>query len=395
MNFLKTTLAAIAATAVAAASAAAQQKPPIKVGTVLPMTGPLGSAGLMFRTGIDIAVEAINAQGGVNGSRIELVVEDDKLNPQESVLMFRKHAGQGVVAVLGPISSSSWENVSPLAPRLQLPAISFTFTYKEGVPNSDWSMGVSPDERTMLPEAMDEFVKLNPTVKKIVIAADIKQASGAAAIPIFQEAAKKHGIQVLDVIEFETGTTDFAPIVTRTKSKNPDAILSAGIVPSVITLLREMGSQKIDVPVFNNGMIWPGAFPQAAGPGFEKVYTVGFSTNEKLDKNPRHNAYIDAFKAKLTGNPQMPQPPNPGNSVMGHEAMYMLAGILKQKGVDGATDIQKAREAVKQGMTETRQFQGVFDVKINQERNGYVRAHLMKVDVPAKQFVYALPESQR
>jgi ABC-type branched-subunit amino acid transport system substrate-binding protein len=395
MNLLKTLLVAMALTAVAAAPSAAQQKPPIRVGAILPMTGPLGSAGLMFRTGIDIAVEAINAQGGVNGSKIELVTEDDKLNPQESVLMFRKHAGQGVVAVLGPISSSSWENVSPLAPRLQLPAISFTFTYKEGVPNTDWSMGVSPDERTMLPEAMDEFVKLNPGVKKVVIAADIKQASGAAAIPIFQASAKKHGIQVLDVIEFETVTTDFAPIVTRTKGKNPDAVLSAGIVPSVITMLREMGSQKLDVPVFNNGMIWPGAFPQAAGPGFEKVYTVGFSTNEKLEKNPRHNAYIDAFKAKLTGNPQMPQPPNPGNSVMGHEAMYMLAGILKQKGVDGSTDVQKAREAVKQGMSETKQFQGVFDVKINQERNGYVRAHLMKVDVPAKQFVYALPEAQR
>jgi ABC-type branched-subunit amino acid transport system substrate-binding protein len=359
------------------------------------MTGPLGSAGLMFRTGIDIAIEDINARGGINGSKVELVVEDDKLNPAESVLMFRKHAGQGVVAVLGPISSSSWENISPLAPRISLPAISFTFTYKEGVPNTEWSMGVSPDERTMLPEAMAEFAKLNPSVKKVVIAADVKQASGAAAIPIFQESAKKHGIQVLDVIEFETATTDFAPIVTRAKGKSPDALLTAGIVPGVIALLREMGSQKFDVPVFNNGMIWPGAFPQAAGPGFEKVYTVGFSTNEKLQKNPRHNAYIDAFQAKLKGNPQMPQPPNPGNSVMGHEAMFMLADILKRKGIDGTTDIQKARQAVKDGMAETKEFNGVFNVKINQERNGYVRAHLMKVNVPAKQFVYALPESQR
>jgi branched-chain amino acid transport system substrate-binding protein len=395
MKRVMMTLAALAAVVMIGAPAAAQQKPPIKVGTILPMTGPLGSAGLMFRTGIDIAIEDINARGGINGSKVELVVEDDKLNPAESVLMFRKHAGQGVVAVLGPISSSSWENVSPLAPRVSLPAISFTFTYKEGVPNTDWSMGVSPDERTMLPEAMDEFVKLNPAVKKVVIAADIKQASGAAAIPIFQAAAKKHSIQVLDVIEFETATTDFAPIITRAKSKSPDALLTAGIVPGVIAMLREMASQKVDMPVFNNGMIWPGAFPQAAGPGFEKVYTVGFSTNEKLQKNPRHNAYIDAFQAKLKGNPQMPQPPNPGNSVMGHEAMFMLADILKRKGVDGATDPRKARQAVKEGMAETKEFSGVFNVKINQERNGYVRAHLMKVDVPAKQFVYALPEGQR
>lgn len=385
-----------AALAVALASPAiAQQKPPIRVGAILPMTGPLGAAGLMFKTGIDIGVESINAAGGVNGSRLELVVEDDKLNPQESVLMFRKHAGQGVVAVLGPISSSSWENVSPLAPRVSLPAISFTFTYKEGVPNGDWAIGVSPDERTMLPEAFAEFVKVHPEVKKVVIAADIKQASGAAAIPIFQAEAKKRGIQVLDTIEFETATTDFAPIITRAKSKSPDALLTAGIPPGVIGILREMRSQKMDLPVFNNGMIWPGAFPQAAGPGFERVYTVGFSTNEKLEKNPRHNAYIDAFQAKLKGNPQMPQPPNPGNSIMGHEAVHTLAGILRAKGVDGATDVTKARAAVRAGMAELKESQAVFNVKFNAERNGYVRAHLLKVDVPAKQFVYALPENAR
>ncbi len=396
MPSLKYLIAGIAtAITYIALPAIAQQKPPIKVGAILPMTGPLGAAGLMFRTGIDIAVESINTQGGVNGSRIELVVEDDKLNPQESVLMFRKHAGQGVVAVLGPISSSSWENVSPLAPRISLPVISFTFTYKEGVPNGEWAMGVSPDERTMLPEAFDEFVKLHPTVKKVVIAADIKQASGAAAIPIFQAAAKKHGVQVLDVIEFETATTDFAPIVTRAKSKNPDAVLSAGIPPAVIAMIREMGSQRMEMPLFNNGMIWPGAFPQAAGPGFERVYTVGFSTNEKQQRNPRHDAYIAAFQAKLKDNPMMRQPANPGNSIMGHEAMLMLADILKKKGVDGSMNAEKARLAVKAGMAETKEAQGVFNVKFNSERNGYVRAHLMRVDVPAKQFVYALPEDQR
>jgi branched-chain amino acid transport system substrate-binding protein len=388
---------AVAASVLAlqAAPATAQQKPPIKVGAILPMTGPVGSMGLMFRTGIDIAVESINARGGVNGSPIELVVEDDQLNPAESVLVFRKHLGQGVVAVLGPISSSSWENVSPLAPRLSLPAISFTFTYKEGVPNSAWTLGVSPDERTMLPEATDEFVRLHPDIKTVVIAADVKQASGAAAIPIFRSAATKHGIKVLDVIEFETQTQDFAPIVTRIRSFSPQAIFSAGIVPSVLALLREAGSQKFEVPVFNDGMIWPGAFPQAAGPGFERVYTLGFSTNEPLKGNAKHNAYIEAFLGKLRGNPQMPQPPNPGNSVMGHEAMLLLAEIMARKGIDGATDPTRARQLVRDGLGETKVFKNTFNLKIDDERNGYIRAHLLKVDVPSKQWVYGLPEDQR
>ena len=376
-------------------AAAADDKPTIKVGTILPMTGLLGSTGLMFRTGIDIAVEEINAKGGVNGSKLELLVEDDKLVPQESVLGYRKLAGTSAVAVLGPISSSSWENVSPIAPRVGLPAISFTFTYKEGVPNSEWTIGVSPDERTMLPEAITEFMKLHPNVKRVVVAPDVQQASGAMASPIFQTEAKKRGIEVLDVVEFQSSTTDFAPIVTRIRGHNPDAVWSAAIIPGLIAMLHEMQSQKMDPIVLNDGMIWPGAFPQAAGPSGAKVYTLGFSTNEPLKSNEMHNRYIAAFQAKLKDNPAMPQPPNPGNSVMGYEAMFLLASILESKKIDGTTDPARARAAVKDGMAQTQEFKHIFDTKIDKERNAYIRAHLLKDDPASKEWKYALPEDQR
>ena len=378
-----------------AGAAAAADKPTIKVGAILPMTGLLGSTGLMFRTGIDIAVEEINAKGGVNGSKIELMVEDDKLVPQESVLGYRKLAGSAAVAALGPISSSSWENVSPIAPRVGLPAISFTFTYKEGVPNSDWTIGVSPDERTMLPEAIAEFVKLYPNVKRVVVAPDVQQASGAMAAPIFQAEAKKHGIEVLDVVEFQSSTTDFAPIVTRIRGHNPDAVWSAAIIPGLIAMLHEMQSQKMDPVVLNDGMIWPGAFPQVAGPSGAKVYTLGFSTNEPLKSNEKHNRYIENFQAKLKGNSAMPQPPNPGNSVMGYEAMYLLASIMERKKIDGTTDPAKARAAIKDGMAETKEYKHIFDIKIDKDRNAYIRAHLLKDDPASKEWKYALSEDQR
>jgi ABC-type branched-subunit amino acid transport system substrate-binding protein len=374
--------------------AIAQQKPPIRIGAILPMTGFAASAGLTFKTGIAIAVDEINAKGGVNGSRLELVVEDDKLLPQESVMVYRKQAGQGVVAVLGPIASSSWENVAPIAPRVRLPAISFTFTYKEGVPNNEWTIAISPDERTMLPEAVAEFVKLHPNVKTVVVAADIRQASGVAAIQLFRDSAKKHGIKIAEVVEFEIQTTDFAPIVTRIRGHNPDAVWTAGITHSIVAMLREMQSQKFDPIVLNSALLWPGAFPQIAGAAGAKVYSMGFSTNEKLAGNARHDQYIHEFQARLRGQTQIPQPANPGNSVMGYEGVYVLASILRQKGVDGTWETEKARIAIKDGLRDTKEFTNVFHIKINQERNGYVPAHLLKVDVGAKQWIYALPRAR-
>lgn len=376
-------------------AAAAQQKPTIKLGAILPLSGVIASAGLMFRTGIELGVEDVNAAGGVNGSRIELVPEDDKAAPAESVLVYRKLAGSNAVAAIGPISSSSWENVVPISDRVRLPVMSFTFTYKDGVPHTPYSIGVSPDERTMIPEAMVEFVKLYPTVKRVVIAGDVQQASGAAAIKLFQAEAKKHGLQVLDTLEFQSTTTDFSPIAIKIKGHNPDAVLSAALPPGMVNLLRELQGQKLDVPIFNNGMIWPGAFPAIAGPAAGKVHTVGFSTNEKSAKNDKHNSYSERFIARLTGNSAMPQPPSVGNSVLGYEGVLIIADILRKAGVDGNTPADKAREAVKDGFAKLKSWQNIYDLRINEERNGYVRAHLLRVDPEKKIWVYAVPEAQR
>jgi branched-chain amino acid transport system substrate-binding protein len=394
-KFIRTAGLAALALAVGVTAAAAQQKPTIKLGAILPLSGVIASAGLMFRTGIELGVEDVNAAGGVNGSRIELVPEDDKAAPADSVLVYRKLAGSNAVAAIGPISSSSWENVVPISDRVRLPVMSFTFTFKEGVPHTPYSIGVSPDERTMIPEAMAEFVKLYPTAKRVVIAGDVQQASGAAAIKLFQAEARKHGIQVLDTLEFQSTTTDFSPIAIKIKGHNPDAVLSAALPPGMVNLLRELQGQRLDVPIFNNGMIWPGAFPAIAGPTAGKVHTVGFSTNEKSAKNEKHNSYSERFIAKLTGNSAMPQPPSVGNSVLGYEGVMIIADILRKAGVDGNTPPDKAREAVKDGFAKLKSWQNIYDLRINEERNGYVRAHLLRVDPEKKIWVYAVPESQR
>jgi len=398
MKHLTATFAAAAMAAMLAtgsAPALAQQKPTIKLGAILPTSGVIASSGLMFRTGIELGVEEVNAAGGVNGSLIELLVEDDKAAPQESVLVYRKLAGGPAVAAIGPITSSSWENVVPISDRVKLPVMSFTFTFKEGVPHTPYSIGISPDERTMIPEAMAEFVKLYPNVKKVVIAGDVQQASGAAANKLFAQEAKKHNIQVLETIEFQSTTTDFSPIAIKIKSHNPDAVLSAALPPGMVNLLRELQGQRVDVPIFNNGMIWPGAFPAIAGPSAGKVYTLGFSTNEKTAKNAKHDKYAERFIQRLTGNSAMPQPPSVGNSVLGYEGVLIIADILKQKGMDGNTPTDKARDAIKDGFAALKGWNDIYDLKINNERNGYVPAHLLRVDTDRKIWVYAVPEGQR
>lgn len=391
-NASKLALAALLAFGLAA-PAFAQEKAPIRIGAILPMSGFVASMGSLFKAGIVAGVDEVNAAGGINGSKLELVVQDDRLVPAESVLLFRKLASEGAFAVLGPVSSSSWENVAPLAPRMKLPAISFTFTFKEDVANNDWTLRISPDERTMIPEALKEFVTLHPNVKKVVVAADTKEASSAGAMKHFSKAAKDLGLTVLDEIAFQTQTTDFSPIVVKIKSLQPDAILSGGLAPTILGLLRELQSQKIELPLLNNAMIWPGGFPHVASQFGDRVYTIGFSTNETT-ANMKHNGYLERLNAMLANEAGVPKPANPGNSVMGYQAVKILADMMRRNGIDGTTRPDDARARLSKAFTAFTAFDDIYAIKIDKERNGYVPAHLLRLDPQAKQWRYAVPQGR-
>src|SRR5215217_961823 len=102
-------IGAVVATGLLAGAAMAQSKPPIKLGLITPMTGPLGASGKIQDIVVKLAVEDINAKGGVNGSLLQVDVSDASTDPGQAVLMFRKYAGEGHFGVIGPMTGTQWE----------------------------------------------------------------------------------------------------------------------------------------------------------------------------------------------------------------------------------------------------------------------------------------------
>ena len=73
-----------------------------------------------------MAIDDVNRAGGVNGSPIELVIDDYQGLAEQAVLLFRRHVADGVVASLGPISGTTWESVAPLANSMKAPVLNWT-----------------------------------------------------------------------------------------------------------------------------------------------------------------------------------------------------------------------------------------------------------------------------
>ena len=173
-KLLSIALSSVALT-LAASSVIAQQKPPIKIGLITPLTGPLGSYGKSQDLVVKLAVEDINAKGGINGSQLQVDVGDSQTDPGQAVLLFRKFVSEGHFGVVGPMTGTQWETVSPLANQLNMPAISVN-AVKPGITIKPWTIRLQPPDDTLMPEGMKDFLKAYPKVKKVVIVADVREA---------------------------------------------------------------------------------------------------------------------------------------------------------------------------------------------------------------------------
>jgi branched-chain amino acid transport system substrate-binding protein len=395
MNRRRLVAASVMLTSMIASSATlSADKPPIKLGVSLPLSGFQAPNGTMYRIGITMAVDDVNKASGVNGSRIELLIDDDQGRPDQAVLLFRRHVSDGVVASIGPISGTTWESVAPLAESMKAPVLNFT-ALKPGISKKPYAMRLHPPDDLMIPEGVAEFLKKFPNVKKIVIAGDLKEASGVSGINEFQKAATAHGLQILDTVGFDTRATDYSPTAIKIRGLAPDAVFLSAFPPNVLGVLKELDTQGFAVPVLVNALIWPGNFPQTVTAGAKNVHTIGFNTNEPAPEIKGHDEFAARY-AKLSGETtSLAKPANVANATLAYDAAMLLAGIIRDKKIDGTTDVEKARAEITDTLMALKSWRGLNDITMKDTGDGYIRSHLLELDVANKVWKYSLPNARR
>ena len=390
-------LASTAALAVAghAPLALAADKPAIKVGSVLAMTGIGAVYGILYNAALKMAVDDVNAAGGVNGSQLTLLQEDDQLQPAQSVLCFRKLVSEGAVVELGPLTGTSWETVAPIANAMKMPALCFTAS-KAGISAPPYALRIAPPDDTAIPEGVAEFMKLHPNVKKIAIAGDAQEASGAAGMELFAKMAKDLGLEVVATAAYQTRTSDFSPDAIKIRGANPDAIFVSSLGPTSLPLVKELEIQGFDKPILLNSLVWAGAgFIHAVGTAGKNVYTIGFSTNDVDPANAKYNDYVKRFIERTKTTTNLPQPVNVCNTTLPYDTVFLVADIMRKAGIDGTTPADKARELIRAGLDGLKAYQGINKITLRDTGDGHIKCHLLKANAQTKQWEYALAPDQR
>jgi branched-chain amino acid transport system substrate-binding protein len=337
----------------------------IKVGEVGSMTGSEATFGTSTHKGLELATEEINAAGGVNGKKIEVISLDDQGKPEEAATAMTKLITQDkVVAVLGEVASSRSLAMAPIAQQNKIPMITPASTNPKVTEMGDYVFRVcfiDPFQGTV----MAKFAKDTLKAKKVAILRDVKSDYSMGLSNFFEQAFKAGGGEVAVIQSYSSGDIDFKSQLTAIKAKKPDAIFVPGYYTEVGLIVRQVKELKLNVPLMG-------------GDGWDspKLYEIGgdalnghyFSNHYSAeDKNPGVQNFVTKFKAKFNETPDT-------MAVLGYDALYVLADSMKRAKSLNGSDLRDAIAA-------TKNYQAVTgNITLDEKRNPTKSAVVLKID---------------
>ncbi|RKL63479.1 ABC transporter substrate-binding protein [Thermoanaerobacteraceae bacterium SP2] len=322
---------------------------PIKLGLVGPMTGPNAQAGNDMKNGAEMAIKEINNAGGINGHMLELIVEDDRSVPAESVSAMENVIRQGIVGVIGTFNSSCTIANMEVAKREGVPQITVSAADSITQKGNQYMFRHHP-YTTMFAEGMVDYIAKNlKNIKTLAILGE-NTDYGLGIIKSITDLGAKNGIKVVDVQNYNPGDTDFYSQLTKVKAKNPDGILIAGDRTEGAQIVRqgkELGLDKKQWFGFLSMSTYD--FHKLAGGAEDGMIVV--SCFEPVESNPVSIKFYDNVMKELGVSPSM-------HLAISYDAVYLFAEALK--GIDYNEDLAAYRKATRDQLAKIKDFPGVL-----------------------------------
>ena len=218
----------------------------VKLGAVVPLTGRYGPGGAQVRAGYEIAVEQINAAGGVTvaGKKVplELVLLDDESDATKTVSRLETLAAQGVVVYLGGFGSDLHAAAASVAEKNKIPYLGIAFAlnkiHQQGFKYLFSPFWKSPD----IGKHTQGLLSLIPAAErpKTVAIFQEKTDRGQEMAAAWTEAGKGAGYQVVVHAEYAPGSKDYSELILKAKTANADAVFAIPTPPDGMTMVRQM-----------------------------------------------------------------------------------------------------------------------------------------------------------
>jgi branched-chain amino acid transport system substrate-binding protein len=354
----------------------------VKLGAAFPLTGIWSEWGKKDKVALDMAVEEINAAGGVGGVPVRYAIYDTASKPPDAAALVRRLASDDkVLAILGPFSSSECEVAFPVGVQLKIPMIAQASSKPGiGAANRPWAFRMNVDEGRMAQPAVKFWVK-HYSVKTAAVVHDVKDAVGQIlGSRVLPAVAKQNGVALVnegDFVTFQTKDIDFSPQVTKLRGLRFDGLIFGGAFPDAINFVKEARRQGLRQPIVGGNPLMHENFARNTGEAGEGV-VAPTPWNPSLP-DERVQAFVRKFaeRAQAAGLPPTPEMVN----VNVYETVSLLKDIVERKGATNRPeDLARDRERIMQGLAETASFPGLAGkFGFNQEGDGVKDVYVMMV----------------
>ncbi len=332
---MKATLAAAALALCAIPPAMAQQgvsKTEIVVGSIQDLSGPLAGFGKQDRLGMMLRVDEINEQGGINGRKLRLIIEDDGYDPKKAVLAAQKLVNQDKIFIMVAHIGTAQNNAA-MPVQFEKNVINF-------FPVTAAREMYEPFNRLKYAFAATYFDQVRTAMPKLIADKGAKKICtiyqddefGLEVLRGGESALKKMGIEFTEKTSYKRGATDFSSQVARMKAAGCDFVLLGTIIRETIGTISEARKTGFSPTFMGSSASYTDLIHKLGGKAMDGLYATMTVQNPYLDGGSKQMSFwANKYKTKFNEDPTV-------FSIYGYNAIDSFARAATKAGPNLTTD---------------------------------------------------------
>ena len=332
-----------------------------KLGFTAALTGGAAAYGKSEEEGVRLAVEEINKKGDFP---IDLLVEDTKAVPADSMNATKKLIQEKVSMIIGPMTSNEAKATGPIIQNAKVPSLEISVTAENITDIGDCIFRNSVPESKNIPQTVKKTHKLlGYKTAAILYAHDNEQH--VTAQKYFQKTMEEEGVQVIDVETFGSKDSEYSAQLTNIQHKAPDVIVVCSYYQEGSRILKKMREMGMDQPVLgDNGFVSP-ELGKMAGAAADNVYVSSMWSADRKDEKVQK--FVENYTKAYGRAPDQ-------FAASAYDGVYMAMDAMQRAGT--TTDHKKIRDALAQ----MKDFKGVCGTfSFDEKRDPVVDLILMKL----------------
>lgn len=337
------------------------QSQTIKIGAIQPISGQVSAYGIQTRDAVAMAIEEINADGGVLGKQLELIVEDDEANPEKTTNAFKKLiAKDKVVGIVGALTSKCTLAITQDAQAKKVVLISPSSTNDTVTDAGDYIFRACYND-SFQGQVNAQFAFETLGARKAALLYDITNDYSKGLMTNFRSKFEELGGVIVAEESYSTGDKDFNAQLTKIKATRPEVLFIPDYYSTISLIAKQVRGQGITIPMMG-GDGWDEITNNAG----DEVIGSYYSNHYSPDADDQEvKTFVQKYEEQFNITPN-------ALAALGYDATYILVNAIERAGSVDSDEIKAA-------MMETNEKLVTGQIQFNELRNPVKSAVMLKV----------------